>query len=303
MASVNNHEERINKVYSKFTPPFECSLSDKVKLCTVTMPSNSSATIHINCTAGYNATAKQAGSNVDIYIRSSNQPSNSEIGINVVSTKNGYLSDVGYTNDGNNKFTIYCNVETYASGIIISAEHTHSIEWHLQKVDAHPNSIIKNNTIEYSKLWKEGDTITNAVWNDYAELYPRGEETEPGDIIMLDLYSDKEQYIKATESSNTIIGVHSDTFGHLIGGEKPENGEDFVEYNLKKYIPVGLVGRVNCKVMGKISKGDRVVVSNIKGVGRMYNPKTDNIFQIVGMAVEDKNYEEIGRIKINFRGI
>ena len=41
-----------------------------------------------------------------------------------------------------------------------------------------------------------GNRVFNAVWNDYAELFPRGEETSPGDIIVLDMNSDKEQYVK-----------------------------------------------------------------------------------------------------------
>lgn len=144
--------------------------------------------------------------------------------------------------------------------------------------------------------------VYNAVWNDYAEFYPRGEYTEAGDIIQLDINSKEEKYIKATSGSTTVVGVHSDTYGHLIGGEDAPDGREFVEYNLEKYIPVGLVGRVNCKVIGKINKGDRIVVSDIAGVGRKFNPETDNVFQIVGMAVENKYSENIEKIKANFRG-
>lgn len=143
----------------------------------------------------------------------------------------------------------------------------------------------------------------NAVWNDYAEFYPKGDTcVEAGDIIMLDINSKEEKYIKAVSGSKTVVGVFSDTFGHIIGGEHPDNGQDCIEYNLDKYIPIGLVGRVNCKIIGKISKGDRVVVSNVDGVGRKYNPNTDDIFQIFGMAVENKETDGIEKIKINFRG-
>lgn len=160
-------------------------------------------------------------------------------------------------------------------------------------MDGNGNSHLKN--VHSTKVY-------NAVWNDYAEFYPRGEQTEPGDIIQLDINSKEEKYIKATSQSTTVVGVHSDTYGHLIGGEEAPEGREFVEYNLEKYIPVGLVGRVNCKIIGSINKGDRIVVSEINGVGRKFNPETDNIFQIVGMAVEDKATEEIKKIKVNFRG-
>lgn len=143
--------------------------------------------------------------------------------------------------------------------------------------------------------------VYNAVWNDYAEFYPKGEETEPGDIIMLDINSKEEKYVKATEGSTTVVGVHSDSYGHLIGGDEVPLGEDFVEYNSKKYIPVGLVGRVYCKVIGKINKGDRIVVSEIPGVGRKFDAEKDNVFQIVGMSVENKESLQIDKIKVNFR--
>ena len=297
MASVNDHENKINKIYVNNTPPFMCNLSNSVKLCTVTMPSNSSAVIHFNCTGGYNASIQQAGSFTDIYIRSSNQSYNTEIGINVVGTKNSYLSNVGYTSNGNNKFTIYCNIETYATGIIISAEHTHSIEWHLSNNTQHPSDIIKNNTIAYSKLWKEGDTITNAVWNDYAEYFPKGEETEPGDIVALDINSPKEQYIKADCNSKRVIGVHSDTYGHLIGGDEISNG-DYITENNKKYIPIGLAGRVYVKVKGKVKLGDYIIPSSEKGIGRAPNEDAEPLKNIVGYVVEADNRTDIRRVKI-----
>lgn len=124
----------------------------------------------------------------------------------------------------------------------------------------------------FSKGTINGSKVYNAVWNDYAEFFERGEETEVGDIIALDENSDEERYIKATSESKVIVGVHSDTFAHLIGGENPTNGEDFYEYNIKKFIPVGLAGRVKVKVIGPIKKGDLITISPFDaGVGVSIN--------------------------------
>lgn len=142
--------------------------------------------------------------------------------------------------------------------------------------------------------------VYNAVWNDYAEFYERGENTEPGDIIGLNPNSDKEEYIKAINPS-MCVGVHSDEYGHLIGGEKAPNDEDFIKYNLNKFIPVGLVGRVKTKIVGKISMGDKVVLSNIAGVGRKYIKGIDSPEDIIGMAVENKLDETISRIRVHLR--
>ncbi|MFR4519739.1 MAG: hypothetical protein ACLT40_07260 [Fusobacterium sp.] len=142
--------------------------------------------------------------------------------------------------------------------------------------------------------------VYNAVWNDYAEFYERGEHTEPGDIIGLNPNSDKEEYIKATNPS-MCVGVHSDEYGHLIGGEQAPEGKDFVEYNMDKFIPVGLVGRVKTKIVGPISIGDKIVLSDIPGVGRKFIKGIDDSENIIGMAVENKNDESISRIRAHLR--
>lgn len=145
--------------------------------------------------------------------------------------------------------------------------------------------------------------VYNAVWNDYAELFERGEDTEPGDIIALDTFSDKERYIKADCKHHYIVGVHSNSFAHLIGGEEPPEGEDYFEHNIKKFIPVGLAGRVMCKVIGPVKKGDYIGVSKIPGVGIANESITINRIgvieaSVVGMALENKETEDIGLVKI-----
>ena len=140
--------------------------------------------------------------------------------------------------------------------------------------------------------------VYNAVWNDYAEFFPRGEETEPGDIIALSLNDVDEKYVKASKNTSKAIGVHSNTFGHLIGGEKPTDGQDFVEYNLPKFIPVGLCGRCYAKIVGKVKKGDFIVISDIPGVGKVYNKDIDDNIDIIGMACENSDCQDIKLIKI-----
>lgn len=136
--------------------------------------------------------------------------------------------------------------------------------------------------------------VYNAIWNDYAEFFERGEETETGDIIALNLLSEKEQYIKASNENNCVVGVHSNEFAILIGGEEAPEGIDYYKHNIKKFIPVGLMGRVKCKVIGKIKKGEEIGVSHIAGVGIKG--------QGVGIALENKDNEEIRLIRILLKG-
>jgi hypothetical protein len=140
--------------------------------------------------------------------------------------------------------------------------------------------------------------VYNAVWNDYAEFFPRGEETEAGDFVALDLNNIGEFYVKASKETSKSVGIHSDSFAHLIGGVDAPDGQDFVEYNLPKFIPVGLVGRVKAKIVGAIKKGDFVVISDIPGVGRKFDKEIDSCMDIIGMACESSTDMDIKRVKV-----
>ena len=137
--------------------------------------------------------------------------------------------------------------------------------------------------------------VYNAVWNDYAEFFPRGEETEVGDIVALDLSSDEERYVKASKTNPAVVGVHSDTYGHILGGEGS------IEESEKTHIPVGLVGRVKTKIVGKIKKGEFVVLSGIAGVGCAYDAETNNPLDVIGVAVEASNDIGIKLVKIKLK--
>lgn len=145
-----------------------------------------------------------------------------------------------------------------------------------------------------------GSKVYNAVLNDYAELFPKLESTitEEGDIIALSETEDNEVYELATSNHCLIIGVHSGEFAHLIGGNEAPEGEDFYEFNKKDHIPVGLAGRVHVKFIGVAKKGMKVVPSDIAGVGKQFDPKTDNYDQVIGYIVENNPNEEIKKVKI-----
>ena len=141
----------------------------------------------------------------------------------------------------------------------------------------------------------KGDKVYNAEWNDYAEFFERGGDTEVGDIIALDLSSDEEIYVKASKENPTIVGVHSDTYGHILGGK------DSIKESEETHIPVGLVGRVKTKIVGKIKKGEYVVLSGIPGVGCAYDEKLNNPLDVFGVAVESSDDIDIKLVKIKLK--
>jgi hypothetical protein len=141
--------------------------------------------------------------------------------------------------------------------------------------------------------------VHNAIYNDYAEFFPRGEETQPGDVVMLDLNSDKEQYIKATENAKCVIGVHSDSYGHIVGGVLATDGQTIEEAN-SDFIPVALSGRVRVNFVGKSEKGAKVVATD-NGCARLYDSTKDCCDSVLGYLVESDDLTEKRRLKIKIK--
>lgn len=136
------------------------------------------------------------------------------------------------------------------------------------------------------------EKVYGAVWNDYAEWFEKEDnetEFEPGEICAWG----KNGVVKATEDNcKVIVGVCSDSYGHILGGEKLKD----MEKNSNKFVPIALVGRVKVTVIGKVNIGDYIVPTLIPGIGTVDN-FADPKFT-VGQALESKEYCDSGRITI-----
>ncbi|MDO5598157.1 MAG: hypothetical protein Q4F92_07365 [Acidaminococcus sp.] len=139
--------------------------------------------------------------------------------------------------------------------------------------------------------------VFNAVYNDYAEFFPRGGDTERGDIIACDETSTREQYVKATDKSQCVVGVHSEEFAQIIGGLQVEEGKGVMETNIRQFIPVAMAGRVHVKYFGKAIVGTKVVPSEIPGVGRAWQ-EGDSLDHVVGRIVEPDTRQDVRLVKI-----
>lgn len=141
--------------------------------------------------------------------------------------------------------------------------------------------------------------VVNAYYNDYAEFFPRGGETETGDIIAL-ADGGKECYEKATDKSIMVVGVHSDEYAQIIGGETDENGNVDIGKVIQNYIPVALAGRVHVKFYGTAIAGMKVVPSETPGVGRAFT-EGDKEDSVVGRIVASDSFQNVRRVKIMVR--
>ncbi len=182
---------------------------------------------------------------------------------------------------------------TFTGDVYFANDTAHYV---LSTGDAHFKSLAVTGDITAKRVY-------DAVYNDYAELMPRGEATEPGDIIAIDTSSQTERYIKATNLSNRIAGVHSDEYAMLIGGNEVEEGQDFLTENLPFFIPVSLAGRVHTKVIGPVHTGDYIVLSNTPGVGRAIGScESHPANKIVGYACEGDDRTDLRLIKVRVGG-
>ena len=124
-----------------------------------------------------------------------------------------------------------------------------------------------------------------ATYADLAERFAADEEYAPGTVVQLG--GDKEITAVQYELSDDIFGVISDTAAYLMNSGA---GDD------KTHPPVAVSGRVQVKVTGKISKGQRLVSAG-EGIARGANPGEASAFNTIGRALEDKTTDDAGFVE------
>jgi hypothetical protein len=125
---------------------------------------------------------------------------------------------------------------------------------------------------------------TTAQYADLAECYQADAEYGPGTVVM---FGDVTEVTVASGLNTTrVAGVISTNPAHLM------NGALASEYVAK----VALQGRVPCKVVGKIKRGDLLIVSDIDGVA---TASTAPAFgAVIGKALGSYNSESVGVIEV-----
>ena len=117
-------------------------------------------------------------------------------------------------------------------------------------------------------------TSTNARYADLAEKYDSDSDYEAGTVLIFG--GEKEVTECTAKYDKRIAGIVSTDPAYLMNSESSG-------------IAVGLVGRVPCKVIGEIRKGDLMVASDTPGHAIAWkeesNPMTGSV---IGKALEDK---------------
>jgi hypothetical protein len=124
-----------------------------------------------------------------------------------------------------------------------------------------------------------------AEFADMAEIYHSDVELSPGNLVKLGGYN---EITMTTDPYDTaVFGVISTQPGFLLNSSKKE---DPLAY------PVALKGRVPCLVKGTVRKGQRIVASDIAGVGMATD--TYESAAIIGRAIGEKNNDDIGPVEV-----
>lgn len=143
----------------------------------------------------------------------------------------------------------------------------------------------EGNTATIEGQWSlQGTSRMQATWADLAEYYSSDKEYEPGTVVM---FGGDAEVTKSNKKGTTKVAGVVTTNPAFIMNKDMEGTRACV----------ALQGRVPCKVIGKISKGDLMVASEVGGVacsvGENARPGT-----IIGKALEDYDSERIGTIEV-----
>ena len=135
-------------------------------------------------------------------------------------------------------------------------------------------------------------TSTSALYADLAERYKTDCEVKPGDVVKLG---------GAEEITLSDKYMDADIFG-VVSTNPAILMNDHHDEEMQIGPPVGLAGRVPCRVIGKVKKGQYLVSSNVKGHAEAIELKhLDEAWKllcIIGRALEDKDTNESGLVEI-----
>jgi hypothetical protein len=123
---------------------------------------------------------------------------------------------------------------------------------------------------------------TSAQYADVAEVYEADAEYDVGTVVIFG--GDKEITVSSMGNDTRVAGVISENPAYLMNDSATG-------------LPVALLGKVKCKVVGVIKKGDMLSThSQHPGVGR--SASDPSVGAVIGKALEEYDSTEIGTINI-----
>jgi len=138
-----------------------------------------------------------------------------------------------------------------------------------------------------SRTYKFVGTATSAEYADLAEMYTTDAAYEPGTVVKIGGEAEVTQTTEAFDPE--VFGIVSTDPAYLMN-------------STTEGVAVALEGRVPCKVIGQVRKGQRLVSSEEPGVARAVSDyeKQEALdwYRIVGRALADKTTEGVGLVEV-----
>ena len=130
-------------------------------------------------------------------------------------------------------------------------------------------------------------TATSAEYADLAERYETDAEYEAGTVVKLGGTNEITQTLN--QADEDVFGVISTAPGFEMNASA---GTDAT------HPFVALAGRVPCKVIGKVVKGDRIISSSTPGTAIAHKGDSPDYRPIIGRALQSKDTEEEGTVEV-----
>lgn len=137
--------------------------------------------------------------------------------------------------------------------------------------------------------YKLHGTATTAQYADLAEMYTADQYYEAGTVMKI---GGEAEVTQTTDLfCDAVFGIVSTDPAHLMNSMCPGHA-----------VPIALEGRVPCRVIGQVKKGDRLLASEEPGIARVASEyelqEVNDWYRIVGRALEDKTTEGIGLVEV-----
>ena len=134
----------------------------------------------------------------------------------------------------------------------------------------------------YATLFR--GTATESYYADLAENYLGDADYEPGTVLIF--------------GGNAEVTVSSQRDDHRVAGVVTTNPAHLMNSTLEgdNVVGIALQGRVPCKVIGKVAKGDMLVASAVPGYAIVNN--TPAVGTVIGKALETKDDTDRGIVEV-----
>ena len=141
-------------------------------------------------------------------------------------------------------------------------------------------------TLKYKDIYatRFRGTATESYYADLAENYTSDAQYEPGTVVVFG--GEAEVTVCTAKGQTSVAGVITTNPAHLMNSAL--EGDNVVG--------IALQGRVPCKVIGEVRKGDILVTSAVPGYAIVNN--SPNVGTVIGKALEDKLNGDRGVIEV-----